>query len=42
MVALVCFFPIVTGMIAHATQRNVSRLEARIAELERQSTQKRV
>ena len=39
---LVCFLPCVTMMIAQATQRNVSQLEARIAELERQTNPKRV
>ena len=39
---LVCFLPCVTMMIAQVTQRNVSQLEARIAELERQTNPTRV
>jgi threonine/homoserine/homoserine lactone efflux protein len=42
MIALVCFLPLLTMMIAQTTRRNLSELEARIAELERQTAQKRI
>jgi hypothetical protein len=40
LIVLVCFLPCATMMIAQVTQRYISQLEARLAELERRTAPK--